>query len=173
MPSIKSQVYLSALENNRSFFGRIGKSIMDMNPSGHRVANMPILGTRGKYLSIGDLPAIFVSPQQIKSEKHVLLHCHGGAYVSGNLLQSRVVASHAAASTGLHTLTFAYRLAPEHTFPAQLEDALFAYHYLLDQGYQPNHIGLIGESAGGNLALALTLYLKKEGLPLPGCLVLL
>lgn len=173
MPSISSQLFLSALGKNRSFFGRIGKKIMDVNPSGQRVADLPILGTKGKYLEIQQVPSMVITPQHILSDEAVLLHCHGGAYVSGNLLQSRVVASHAASAASITTYTFTYRLSPEYPYPAQLEDTLKVYRYLLKQGYSPHNIGLIGESAGGNLALALSLHLKKHKQPLPGCLVLL
>lgn len=173
MPSISSQLFLSALGKNRSFFGRVSKRIMDVNPSAQRVAHMPMLGTKGSYFEVDGVPAMVIAPQQTLGEDVVLLHCHGGAYVSGNLLQSRVVASHVASAACLQTYTFTYRLSPAYPYPAQLEDALKVYHYLLDQGYKPQNIGVVGESAGGNLALALSLYLKQQGQPLPGCLVLL
>ncbi len=173
MPSISSQIFLSALGKNRSFFGRIGKKIMDIDPPAKRVENTPVLGTRGHYFEVDEVPSMLITPQQSLSDEVVLLHCHGGAYVSGNLLQSRVVASHVAAAASLKTYTFTYRLSPQYPYPAQLEDALKVYQYLLDQGYDPKNIGVVGESAGGNLALALAQYLKGQNQSLPGCLVLL
>ena len=101
------------------------------------------------------------------------MHMHGGAYVSGGLLQARVLASHIAASCCMNVITFSYRLAPEFPYPAQLDDAYSIYQYLLGQGYTPERIALTGESAGGNLALALALRLKQEKMPLPACIALL
>jgi acetyl esterase/lipase len=68
------------------------------------------------------------------------------------------------------TLALGYRLAPEHPYPAALEDALAAYRYLMEQGIAPGNIALGGESAGGGLAIALLVSLRDLGLPLPGCL---
>jgi len=68
-------------------------------------------------------------------------------------------------------LCIAYRLAPEHKFPAAQDDAMDAYQYLLDSGYSPDKIAVAGESAGGGLALSLVLRLRDEGKPLPSCIV--
>jgi acetyl esterase/lipase len=114
-----------------------------------------------------------VYPGCLMNESTVILHMHGGAYVSGGLLQARVLASHIAAATCLNVMTFAYRLAPEYAYPAQLNDAMAVYNYLISQGYTPDNIALTGESAGGNLALALALKLKAEGRPMPACIALL
>ena len=137
------------------------------------VAGMPMLGTKGKSLVIGEVPAIMVSPGCLSDTETIILHMHGGAYVSGGLLQARVLASQIAAASCLNVMTFAYRLAPEHPYPAQLQDAWTVYTYLLDQGFAPENIALTGESAGGNLALALALKLKKESRPMPACLALM
>ena len=103
----------------------------------------------------------------------VILHLHGGAYVSGGLLQCRRLISPICAAAGVRALTFSYRLAPQYPYPAQLEDALNAYRYLLSLGYEPKKIAFVGESAGGNLALALALYLRDAGEELPGAIALL
>jgi epsilon-lactone hydrolase len=103
----------------------------------------------------------------------VVLYFHGGAYVTGSLTSSRVLAGEIARSSFLKTLSFEYRLAPEHPHPAALEDALAAYHYLLESGFQPSDIIFAGESAGGGLLLATTLALKKCGCELPAALVCL
>lgn len=103
----------------------------------------------------------------------ILLHFHGGAYVSGNLLQARMVISPISAAAKLQGVTFSYRLVPEYTYPAQLEDALAVYRMVLRYGARPEKIGFVGESAGGNLAIALALKLREMGEPLPGALCLL
>jgi acetyl esterase/lipase len=68
------------------------------------------------------------------------------------------------------TLALAYRLAPEHPFPAALEDAIAGYRFLLSQGFEPNHIVIAGESAGGGLAVATLVSLRDAGVLLPACI---
>lgn len=101
----------------------------------------------------------------------VLLYLHGGGYACGSLEFAKGFASTLAAECGVRVFCGAYRLAPEHPFPAALEDALTCYQYLLKKGYAPERIGLCGESAGGGLIYALCLRLKELGLPMPGGLV--
>lgn len=100
----------------------------------------------------------------------VILFLHGGGYVSGSLASHRHTVAEAGREAGARTLALAYRLAPEHPFPAALEDTLAGYHYLLDAGVAPGRIALAGESAGGGLALAAAVSLREAGAPLPGCL---
>ena len=101
----------------------------------------------------------------------MLLYLHGGGYVAGSIRYAAGFAGVIAAKTGVRTLCIAYRLAPEHPFPAALDDAMTAYQYLLGQGYHGSDITLIGESAGGGLILSLCLLLKAQGIPLPARLV--
>ena len=100
----------------------------------------------------------------------VLLFLHGGGYVSGSLASHRHVVAQVGREAGVRTFALGYRLAPEHPFPAALEDTLAAYRYILDSGISPNQIVLAGESAGGGLALATALSLREAGTPLPCCL---
>ncbi|GJD63475.1 alpha/beta hydrolase [Methylobacterium frigidaeris] len=100
----------------------------------------------------------------------VLLFLHGGGYMAGSLASHRHVVARAGREAGARTLALAYRLAPEHPFPAALEDALAGYRFLLDQGFAPERIALAGESAGGGLAIATVLSLREAGLPPPRCL---
>jgi acetyl esterase/lipase len=99
----------------------------------------------------------------------VILYLHGGGYVAGSIGYARGFASLLAVETNRQVLAVAYRLAPEHPFPAALDDVLSAYMYLLDAGYK--HISFVGESAGGGLIFALYLKLKEMGLPYPESLV--
>lgn len=95
-----------------------------------------------------------------------VLYLHGGGYCTGGLEYATWFGKLIAATVGARTFCPAYRLAPEHPFPAALEDALKAYRYLLER-YPEEKITLMGESAGGGLCFALCLKLKEEGLPLP------
>jgi epsilon-lactone hydrolase len=173
MPTKRSQFILSAIRNNRALFEMLSDRMMHMDAPADRVAGIPMLGTTGKLQNVGDIPAVLVSPGCLMDESTVILHMHGGAYVSGGLLQARVLASHIAAASCQNVMTFAYRLAPDYPYPAQLNDAMAVYNYLISQGYAPENIAFTGESAGGNLALALTLKLKEENRPMPACIALL
>lgn len=99
----------------------------------------------------------------------VLLYLHGGGYVAGSLTSHRPMVAEAGRQAGLRTLALDYRLAPEHPFPAALEDAVAGYRHLLEQGFAPARIAVGGDSAGGGLAAALLVALRDQGLPLPGC----
>lgn len=98
----------------------------------------------------------------------VILYLHGGGYTCGNLDYATGFGSALAAKCGMKVFCAAYRLAPETPFPGALEDALEAYRYLLGKGYDPAHIALCGESAGGGLCYSLCCRLREENLPLPG-----
>ena len=101
----------------------------------------------------------------------VILYLHGGGYTCGDLDYAKGFASTLATECGARVFCAAYRLAPEHPFPAALEDTLTAYEYLLTKGYRPNQICLCGESAGGSLCYALCMKLKQLGRPLPGSII--
>ena len=99
----------------------------------------------------------------------VVLYLHGGAYMAGSVVCHRYVAVEIGRAAGARTLALDYRRTPEHPYPAQLEDALAAYDYLRAQGLAPSRIAIAGDSAGGNLTLALLLALRARALPLPCC----
>ena len=101
----------------------------------------------------------------------VILYLHGGGYVCGGLEYAMGFGSLLAVQTGSKVFCAAYRLAPEHPFPAALEDGMEAYQYLLSKGYSPAHITLCGESAGGGMCYSLCIQCKEMGLPLPGSII--
>ena len=103
----------------------------------------------------------------------ILLYLHGGGYVFGSIRSHRHLVSRFAVAASVSAIHLDYRLAPEHPFPAQLEDASRAYKQLLSDGYSPDSVLVGGESAGGNLAVALSLKLRDESLPQPAGLYLL
>jgi acetyl esterase/lipase len=115
------------------------------------------------------VPAEWTSAPAADGER-VILFLHGGGYVSGSLKSHRHMVAQAGREALARTLALGYRLAPEHPFPAALDDALTGYRFLLASGIAPARIALAGESAGGGLALATVLSLREAGLPLPGCL---
>ncbi len=99
----------------------------------------------------------------------VLLYLHGGGYFSGSLASHRAMVAEAGRQAKARTLALAYRLAPEHPFPAALEDALAGYRFLLSSGFDPLRIVISGDSAGGGMTVAAMVMLRDAGETLPGC----
>jgi monoterpene epsilon-lactone hydrolase len=97
----------------------------------------------------------------------LIFYVHGGGFVSGSCSDHRMHVAHLVLGSGLPALLFEYRLAPEHPFPAGLEDVLAAYRWLLEQGIRPGQVIFAGESAGGTLLLAALLALRDAHEPLP------
>lgn len=104
-------------------------------------------------------------------DQGVILDFHGGGYVAGSPATDRPIAAGLARLTGRRVLSLDYRLAPEHRFPAAVDDAVAAYGWLLDSGVRPPSLAIAGASAGGGLTLATLLRVRDEGLPSPACAV--
>lgn len=126
-----------------------------------------------KEVDIEGMYGEWVSVNRAHMKKYVILYCHGGGYSTGSSLYARTLTTKLAASTSMDVLCFDYRLAPEHPYPAALEDAMKAWNYLMLLGYGARDVIVAGDSAGGNLALALTHRLKEEKRLLPRGLVLM
>lgn len=106
-------------------------------------------------------------------KKYVVLYCHGGGYSTGSCVYARTLTGKLASSTSMDVLSFDYRLAPEHPYPAATQDAMRVWDYLMLLGYGARDIILAGDSAGGNLALSLMLRLKAERRLLPRGVILM
>ena len=124
---------------------------------------------RAEYAGLG---AEWLRPEGSPPDK-VILYLHGGAYVLGSCDSHRHLVSHIAREAGVRALLPEYRLAPEHPFPAALDDATNVYRRLLADGHAPGNIVIAGDSAGGGLTMATLLNLRDIGLPQPalGCLL--
>lgn len=133
----------------------------------------PSKNTSSIDFDLDGMPVSWVRPYDCMPNKKALLHCHGGAFWSGTLKYSKLVSSRIASCCGMDSLTFEYRLAPENPFPAAVLDAMKAYKYLLDYGYNPEDIIISGESAGGSLALVITQKILDEGIKAPAGLILI
>ncbi len=133
----------------------------------------PMLGMSLDTFDLAGMPSAWVRPDRGHDRRRAILYCHGGGYTSGNLGYSRPLAAKLSAVTGWEVLSFEYRLAPEHPFPAAAEDALKAWDYLMYQGYGARDITVAGDSAGGNMALVLCHQLKAAGRRLPAQLILM
>ncbi len=112
-----------------------------------------------------------VATEEITAEgadtKQALLYFHGGGYALGGFVTHRTLVSDLSRASKRRAYLIDYRLAPENSFPAPIDDAVAAYRALLDLGYSGKQIVLGGDSAGGGLTLATMLALKQQGLPLP------
>ncbi len=174
MPSKRSQDTMDLLRSHKKIAAKFGGGwLMKVDVPAEAAARMRMNGTSGAVVDGLGMPAVMITPGTVDIPDAVILHMHGGAYVSGGLLQSRRLISPITAAAGVRALTFSYRLAPQFPYPAQLEDALNAYRYLLSLGCSPRKIAFVGESAGGNLALALALHLRDAGEEMPAAIALL
>ena len=117
-----------------------------------------------------DRPAEWLTPPGTRTDAAVL-YLHGGGYVIGSPRSHRHLAAAIARAAGTRALLLDYRLAPEHPFPAGLEDAVAAYQWLLAGGVAPARIVVAGDSAGGGLTMATLLALRERGLPRPAAAV--
>jgi len=123
-----------------------------------------------KEHSFGNFNACWILPKD-ETRQGVLLYLHGGGYTAGDLGYVKGAGTTIAVRCGTRVFAPAYRLAPEHPFPAAIDDAFDSYKYLLTKGYSPDKITLIGESAGGGLCFALLQKLREEGEDMPAGVV--
>lgn len=137
------------------------------------VLSAPSHGIERTQIDIDGIPAEWTSALFPHEHKHVILYCHGGGYTCGGLGYARILASKLALATGYDVLSFEYRLAPEHPYPAAIEDGMKVWDALMLKGYAAENVVLAGDSAGGNMALEIVLELKKQNRFLPAGLVLM
>ncbi len=116
-------------------------------------------GTKAETVDAGGVPAEWVSAPGASPERGVL-YLHGGGYVIGSINTHRGLAARLSAASGARCLLIDYRLAPEHVFPAAVEDATTAYRFLLGSGLDPARLAIAGDSAGGGLTLASLIAIR-------------
>jgi acetyl esterase/lipase len=116
--------------------------------------------------ALGGVPTAEITVDGIEP-RHVVLYFHGGVYVMGDAFQAADLASQVGRRTRAKVISVDYQLAPEHPYPAAVDDALAAYQALLRGGTAPSDIAFAGESAGGGLAVATLVNARDHGLPLP------
>ena len=114
---------------------------------------------------IGDIAAEWIVPPEAASDR-AILYLHGGGYVMGSIATHRAMVARIARAAKARALAIEYRLAPEHQFPAAVEDSVAAYKWLLAQGYKPGKIVVAGDSAGGGLTLSTLLSIRDAKLPM-------
>ena len=134
-------------------------------------SSVPPRGSRFTSVTIGGMAA--TRTEHGHRGAGIVLYLHGGGYIIGSSSTHRGLTGHLAKASGRAVITPDYRLAPEHPFPAALEDAEAAYEALLTEGHDPASIAIAGDSAGGGLTVALAMRLRDKGRPLPGSLAVL
>ncbi|MDH4167101.1 MAG: alpha/beta hydrolase [Gammaproteobacteria bacterium] len=133
---------------------------------------LPARGVDFTAATRGGVSGEFAQARGLATTRGTVLYLHGGAYCVGSPATHRAITSHLARRTAARVFVADYRLAPEHPFPAAVDDAVAAYRALLRDGCSTGHSAIIGDSAGGGLALATALRLRDLGEPLPAALVL-
>ena len=172
--SFKSRFWRTIL---RATFKNKKLSIAELRANG--VKNSKMLGEVSKNITVEKINMEGIQAEWLipfssstRSEK-VILYLHGGGYVTGSIEDHRMMCGLLANATGTKVLIPEYRLAPEHPFPAALDDALKVYQWLLDQGYSSANMIIDGDSAGGGLSIATVLALKEKSGSLPAAVVCL
>lgn len=136
-----------------------------LNRQGAARVRLPAEFRRGAVSADG-VPCEWVTPKNSRADR-VLLYLHGGGFVFGLTPLHLPMGADLAGKLGMRVLMVDYRLAPDYPYPAALEDCVTAYEWLLKQGVLAQHIGVAGDSAGGNLTLTTMLKLRDSGTPLP------
>lgn len=140
----------------------------------YEISSALLLAPKGvdfEPLKAGNVKAAWLVPENPDSGR-VILYLHGGGYVIGSIRAYRKMTGHLANAAGCKVLLIEYRLAPEHEFPAAIEDAVSSYRGLLSQGYKPENIVIAGDSSGGGLAAATLVSLRDSGDPMPAAAIM-
>ncbi len=183
MPSIRSRLFLGVIRNSHLLRFKLKReSTFDFDSSiaefRAQVDKTPALfgklpdHIKLESITIGDLYAEWLRHADAPKDE-AILYFHGGGYVSGTCAAHRTHVSKVVNGSLINAMTFQYRVAPEYPFPAALDDALAAYRYFLEQGFAPEKIAFMGDSAGGGLCLATLNAIKEQGLPMPAAAVTL
>jgi acetyl esterase/lipase len=141
-------------------------SVGRMRGAMEKVAEHVARDVKCEPVSAGGIAAEWIAPPNAADDR-VILYLHGGGYVMGSINTHRAMVARIARASQARALAIDYRLAPEHPFPAAVEDATAAYRWLLAQGCKPGKIVISGDSAGGGLVLATLLALRDAGTALP------
>jgi monoterpene epsilon-lactone hydrolase len=131
-----------------------------------------VRGTRARAVTEAGIRGQWIAARDADEGAGVILYLHGGGFIFGGPRTHRHLVSALSAACGLPALLLEYRRAPEHPFPAAADDALAGLLWLLDQGYPPERIVVVGDSAGGHLAAGLLADLHRKRLPMPAAAVL-
>jgi len=139
----------------------------------HQFVRQPLPEVAVRPVVVGGVACELLAPPDAGDEQRRILYLHGGGFVRGSLALGRANASVIAATAGVPVLTIGYRQAPEHPYPAAIDDILAVYCASLQAGLRAASIAVVGESSGGCLGLGLAAKLDAAGLPPPACIAAL
>jgi len=154
---------------------RVSKPGLDLATNRDIVENLHLAATEPAAVTYAEadadgVPALWCIPQG-SNPARILFHSHSGGSVVTSMHTDRKAIGHIAKAVGVRALVLNYRRAPEHKFPAQIDDLEKAYRWLLAQNIRPENIASIGHSIGGNLAVSLAVTLRDKGVPLPAAIL--
>jgi epsilon-lactone hydrolase len=182
MPSLRSRLLIAIVKHRHWFHHEWKQSKVDMHTSipqlRERVEKIARVfgrlpsGVTVSPVSMNGLSGEWIRPRNVSS-RSAILYFHGGGYVMGSCRAYRSIVAKFSARCRIPALSFDYRLAPEYPFPAALDDAIVAYHWLRSQEPAPARVIFVGDSGGGGLCLAALLAIRDRGLPLPDAAVAL
>lgn len=176
MTSLKGRIFNFLLRNKHLFQGKLKKESFDLDTSiiefrercekgAARFGKLPD-GIHIEEEMIAGIRSEWIRPAEAPKEK-LIFYVHGGGYVSGSCNDHRNVVSKIADYIGISCVHYEYKLAPEFPFPHALTDSLEVYKEVLQKGFKPEDIIIMGESAGGGLSLAILLALKENNIHMP------
>ena len=176
MQSIRSRFFIFLLEHRHLFRLKLERETIDLATSIQHLRqrvekSVGMLGKLPSDIEILQAPidnpgGEFVKISGVENDR-VILYFHGGGYVMGSARAHRAIVAKFVKGSGINALTFDYRLAPEHPFPAALNDSVKIYSWLLSRKISPRNIVFVGDSAGGGLCLATLLSVRDRNMPLP------
>ncbi|MGE0684667.1 MAG: alpha/beta hydrolase [Candidatus Binatia bacterium] len=167
MASPQLQMALDGFKMMGEKMAQAGNDMKAMRAVMEGMTAFPSAGeTKCTPVNAGGVPAEWIAASGAADER-VILYLHGGGYVMGSIATHREMVARLSKASGARALAIDYRLAPEHPFPAAVDDAVVAYRWLLSQGIQHSHIVVAGDSAGGGLTLATLVALRDANVPLP------
>jgi monoterpene epsilon-lactone hydrolase len=170
--STEQQETLDAILRQSAF--RVGSSVEEQRQQLRALVSAQPLPAEVNVTAaeLGGVPTADITVDGVES-RHVVLYFHGGVYVIGDAFLAAELASQVGRRAQAKVISVDYRLAPEHPYPAAIDDALAAYQALLDDGVAPSDIAFAGESAGGGLAIATLVNAGVCGLPMPAAAYLM
>lgn len=177
MPSLKAKIIQGIIRNRNVLKGQFKNTEFshskeavlefrsDCEKGGERFGKLP-KNVTVNTVNVDRVYAEFIVPNGAPKDK-LIFYVHGGGYVSGSCNDHRAIVSKVCVKTGLSCILYEYGLAPEKPFPAAINDSIEVWNALPELGYNYENVVIMGESAGGGLALSLLFALKDKGLPMP------
>lgn len=180
MASFKGKFFALVMRNRHLLKGKLKpevitkeSSIIEMRANIHKSAMKMARKTSGVNVTPADYAGLYaewLTPDGAPDDT-VILYFHGGGFVSGNAEDHRNIVSKLVKRVSVKALVFDYRLAPEHPFPAAMNDSVEIYKWILEKGYAPENIIFAGDSAGAGLQFSCLLKLKELGIALPKAVI--